>query len=97
MCLGVFVLFGIVLVICVLASLFGIRRALVEAGKVNRVVYARATAERMKRSEYKDSVGPIEATGHFGVASVGDPNEQVSDYARKTGKRVAQLAQKISK
>ncbi len=37
---------------------------LVEGGKVNRVVYARATAERMKRSEYKDKVGPIEATGH---------------------------------
>jgi predicted Zn-dependent protease len=37
---------------------------LVESGKVNRVVYARATAERMKRSEHKDKVGPIEATGH---------------------------------
>jgi len=37
---------------------------LVEGGKVNRVVYARATAERMKRSDYKDKVGPIEATGH---------------------------------
>ena len=28
------------------------------------MVYARATAERMKHSEYKDKVGPIEATGH---------------------------------
>lgn len=37
---------------------------LVENGVVKRVVYARATAERMKRSEYKDSVGPIAATGH---------------------------------
>ena len=37
---------------------------LVENGVVKRVVYARATAERMKRSEHKDSVGPIEATGH---------------------------------
>jgi predicted Zn-dependent protease len=37
---------------------------LVESGKVNRVVYARATAESMRRSEYKDKVGPIEATGH---------------------------------
>jgi predicted Zn-dependent protease len=37
---------------------------LVENGVVKRVVYARATAERMKRSEYKDSVGPIEPTGH---------------------------------
>jgi len=45
----------------------GMRRqrvALVENGIVRRVVYARATAERMKRSEYKDKVGPIEATGH---------------------------------
>ena len=37
---------------------------LVEKGIVKRVVYARATAERMKRSAHKDSVGPIEATGH---------------------------------
>jgi predicted Zn-dependent protease len=28
------------------------------------VVYARTTAERMKRSEQKDKVGPIGATGH---------------------------------
>ena len=40
------------------------RVALVENGIVKRVVYARATAERMNRSEYKDKVGPIEATGH---------------------------------
>jgi predicted Zn-dependent protease len=47
------------------------RLTLVENGIVKRVVYARATAERMKRSEYKDKVGPIEATGHgFGL-----PNE----------------------
>src|SRR5579859_166441 len=37
---------------------------LVENGVVKRVVYARATAERMKRSEHQDKVGPIEATGH---------------------------------
>jgi predicted Zn-dependent protease len=45
----------------------GMRRQtvpLVEGGKVNRVIYARATAERMRRSEYKDKVGVIEATGH---------------------------------
>ena len=45
----------------------GLRRQrvpLVENGIVNRVVYARATAGRMKRSEYKDKVGPIAATGH---------------------------------
>jgi predicted Zn-dependent protease len=37
---------------------------LVENGVVKRVVYARATAERMKQSEYKNSVGLIAATGH---------------------------------
>ena len=38
--------------------------SLVEDGVVKRVPYARSTAERMKRSEYKDKVGPIAATGH---------------------------------
>jgi PmbA protein len=38
--------------------------ALVENGVVKRVVYARATAERMMRSDHKDTVGPIEPTGH---------------------------------
>jgi len=45
----------------------GVRRQkveLVENGVVKRVVFARATAERMKRSEYRDKVGPIQATGH---------------------------------
>src|SRR5579862_7554434 len=45
----------------------GVRRMqvpLVESGVVNRVVYARATAVRMSRSEYKDQVGPVESTGH---------------------------------
>jgi PmbA protein len=37
---------------------------LVKDGVVKRVVYARATAERMKHSEFKDEAGPIEATGH---------------------------------
>src|SRR5271165_1672795 len=37
---------------------------LVENGMIKRLVYARATAEKMKRSEYKDKVGPIEPTGH---------------------------------
>lgn len=40
------------------------RVALVENGVVRRVVYSRATAERMKRSEHADKVGPIAATGH---------------------------------
>jgi len=45
----------------------GVRRQrlqLVEKGVVKRLVYARASAERMKRSEYKDKVGPVAATGH---------------------------------
>jgi PmbA protein len=45
----------------------GMRRLslpLVENGVVKRVVYARSTAERMKRSEQKDKVGPVESTGH---------------------------------
>jgi PmbA protein len=43
-----------------------LRVPLVENGIVKRVVYARATAERMKRSEHKDKdkVGPIAPTGH---------------------------------
>ena len=40
------------------------RVGLVENGIVKRVVYARATAERMKRSEHRDKVGRVEATGH---------------------------------
>lgn len=38
--------------------------ALVESGVVKRVVYARATAARMRSSDYKDNVGTIAATGH---------------------------------
>ncbi|HEY7615375.1 MAG TPA: TldD/PmbA family protein, partial [Terriglobales bacterium] len=40
------------------------RVQLVETGVVKRLVYARSTAERMRQSEHKDKVGPIEATGH---------------------------------
>jgi PmbA protein len=45
----------------------GMRRLslpLVQNGVVKRVVYARGTAVRMRNSEYKDKVGPVEATGH---------------------------------
>jgi PmbA protein len=45
----------------------GMRRqrvALVENGIVKRVVYARGTAEKMKKSEYAAKVGPIAETGH---------------------------------
>jgi predicted Zn-dependent protease len=41
-----------------------LRVPLVENGVVKRVVYARATAERMKRSEHKDKAGLIAPTGH---------------------------------
>lgn len=37
---------------------------LVEHGVVRRVVYARATAERMKQAKDKDTAGPIAPTGH---------------------------------
>jgi predicted Zn-dependent protease len=45
----------------------GVRRQkveLVEKGVVKRLVYARSTAERMKRSEHYAQVGPVAATGH---------------------------------
>ncbi|MBV9183839.1 MAG: TldD/PmbA family protein [Acidobacteria bacterium] len=40
------------------------RLQLVEQGVVKRLVYARASAEKMKKSEHASTVGPIEATGH---------------------------------
>jgi predicted Zn-dependent protease len=40
------------------------RVQLVENGVVKRLVYARATAEKMKRSEFKDKVGSVAVTGH---------------------------------
>src|SRR2546422_480210 len=45
----------------------GMRRQrvhLVEGGVVKRLVYARATAEKMKKSEHRDKVGVVEPTGH---------------------------------
>src|SRR5947207_14004015 len=45
----------------------GVRRqrvSLVENGIVQRLVYARATAAKMKNSEYTDRVGITELTGH---------------------------------
>jgi len=45
----------------------GMRRhrvPLVEKGIVNRVVYARGTAEKMKKSEFSAKVGTIAPTGH---------------------------------
>ncbi len=45
----------------------GMRRKqipLIENGVVKRVVYARATAQKIRKSEYADKVGTIEPTGH---------------------------------
>jgi predicted Zn-dependent protease len=45
----------------------GVRRGrvqMVENGVVKRVVYARSTATKMKKSAYANKVGPIEPTGH---------------------------------
>jgi PmbA protein len=40
------------------------RTPLVENGVIKQLVYARATAEKMKKSEHKDVVGPVSPTGH---------------------------------
>src|SRR5216684_1469255 len=40
------------------------RVQLIENGVVKRLVYARATAEKMKQSEHAGKVGPVMATGH---------------------------------
>ncbi len=45
----------------------GVRRSrvpLVENGVIKRLVYARSTAEKMRKSEYADKVGEIAVTGH---------------------------------
>jgi predicted Zn-dependent protease len=68
----------------------GMRRQpvqLVEKGVVKRVVYARATARKMKNSEYAAKVGPIEPTGHgFPLPNeMGEmPMNIVFDAAEKT-------------
>jgi len=38
--------------------------SLVEKGVIRNLVYARSTAEKMRKSEYKDKVGQINVTGH---------------------------------
>ena len=39
---------------------------------------------------------PLDATGHYGVSCVGAPDAQTITNAQKLGKRVAELANKIS-
>ncbi|HXX35965.1 MAG TPA: NAD(P)H-dependent oxidoreductase [Thermodesulfobacteriota bacterium] len=38
---------------------------------------------------------PMEATGHYGVACVGAPDEKTNENARKLGNRVAELCKKL--
>jgi NAD(P)H dehydrogenase (quinone) len=38
---------------------------------------------------------PMDATGHYGVACVGAPDEKTSENAHKLGKRVAELSKKL--
>lgn len=39
---------------------------------------------------------PMEATGHYGVACVGAPDDRASENGRKLGKRVAELCKKLA-
>ena len=76
----------------------GMRRQrvpLVEKGIVQRVVYARATAERMKRSEQKDKVGPIAPTGH-GFALPNEMGEMPVNIVFATPQDPQTLAQMIA-
>jgi len=38
---------------------------------------------------------PMDATGHYGVACVGAPDDKISENGRKLGKRVAELCKKL--
>lgn len=38
---------------------------------------------------------PLDATGHYGVACKGSPDQETIDSARKMGRRVAELTKKI--
>jgi len=38
---------------------------------------------------------PLSATGHYGVACTGAPDERISENARRLGKRVAELCLKL--
>ena len=66
---------------------------LVENGVVARLVYARATAEKMKKSEYKEKVGLIEPTGHgFPVPNeMGEAPMNIVFDASKEPKTVDQM------
>jgi NAD(P)H dehydrogenase (quinone) len=38
---------------------------------------------------------PMDATGHYGVACVGAPDEKINENAHKLGRRVAELCKKL--
>jgi len=38
---------------------------------------------------------PMDASGHYGVACVGAPDEKINENARKLGRRVAELCKKL--
>jgi NAD(P)H dehydrogenase (quinone) len=38
---------------------------------------------------------PMDATGHYGVACVGAPDDKISENGRKLGRRVAELCKKL--
>lgn len=38
---------------------------------------------------------PMDATGHYGVACVGPPDEKTSENARRLGRRVAELCKRL--
>lgn len=69
------------------------RVQLVENGVVRRVVYARASAEKMKKSEHAGKVGPIEATGHgFPIPNeMGEAPMNVVFDGPQEGKTVEQM------
>src|SRR5271163_3091446 len=74
----------------------GMRRLtlpLAENGVVKRVVYARGTAARMKNSEYKDTVGTVEATGHgFALPNeMGELPQNIVFAAPQNTQTVAQM------
>jgi predicted Zn-dependent protease len=69
------------------------RVQLVENGAVARLVYARSTAEKTKKSEYKEKVGLIEPTGHgFPVPNeMGEAPMNIVFDASKEPKTVDQM------
>ena len=71
------------------------RLPLVEKGVVKRVVYARGTAARMKHSEFREKVGPIEPTGH-GFSLPNEMGEMPVNIVFATPSNPQTLAQMIA-